>query len=147
MAKTLPFATFKVETHVSEDDVRTLLCSAFEGGSNYWYRDLDYELAEGIDFEEFCKGGARQIAETYWHWSQLIPLVEGCALTLRDKEDTDDDEEGKLHRITREDLARGLQIFAKKYPQHLADLLSENDDADTGDCFLQCVVFGDAIYG
>lgn len=136
------FKSIKIEIEIKEDDVKLLLCDAFEGGSNYWYTDLDYELPEGISFEEFREGGARQTPGDYCHWSQLIPLVEGCALTLRDKED-----DGKLYRITRADLERGLQVFAEKCPRHLSDLLNENDDAITGDCFLQCVVFGEVIYG
>lgn len=140
--------SFKIETEISDKDVSLLLCDAFEGGSNYWYADLSYELPEGISFEEFREGGARQSKDEYWHWSQLIPLTEGCTLTLRDKLDEDHEEEGgKLHRIRREDLERGLKIFAEKCPNQLANLLSENDDADTGDCFLQCVVFGEVLYG
>jgi hypothetical protein len=132
----------KVEMEVSDQRISDLLCSAFEGGSNYWYMQLDHELPEGISFEEFRAGGARQPKDGYCHWCQLIPLVEGCALTLRVQDDP-----VKIHRITRECLEKGMGIFAKKYPYHFADFINENDDADTGDVFLQCVVFGDVIYG
>lgn len=127
----------KVETEISDDQISALLCTAFEGGSNYWYTQLDHDLPEGIPFADFCEGGKRQPEGGYWHWSQLIPLVEGCALTLVDQED------GETHRITRKDIEAGLKIFAEKYPQHFTDWINENDDAITGDVFLRCVVFGE----
>lgn len=34
-----------------------------------------------------------------------------------------------------------------KYPRHWADVLAENDDATTGDVFLQCCLFGECIFG
>jgi hypothetical protein len=34
-----------------------------------------------------------------------------------------------------------------QYPRHYADLVEENDDAITGDVFLQLAVFGELIYG
>jgi hypothetical protein len=37
--------------------------------------------------------------------------------------------------------------MADKYPRHIADILSENDDATTGDVFLQLCLFGDVVYG
>jgi hypothetical protein len=37
--------------------------------------------------------------------------------------------------------------MAADYPRHFADLVNENDDADTGDAFVQCCVFGEVIYG
>jgi len=50
-------------------------------------------------------------------------------------------------RLDLDAIKKGLQIIAEKYPRHMGDFLNENDDADTGDVFLQCCLFGDAIYG
>ena len=133
----------EVQTEISDESIRGLLCGAFEGGSNYWYSQLDWELPDGASIDDFRKGGSRQ-GDTYWHWCQLIPLVdeEGFALTLVDAEDG-----GKFHRITRSDIENGVKIFAKDYPRHFSNFISENDDAITADVFLQCVVFGEVIYG
>jgi hypothetical protein len=35
----------------------------------------------------------------------------------------------------------------KEYPYHYADLVEGNDDAETGDVWLQLAVFGELIYG
>jgi hypothetical protein len=44
-------------------------------------------------------------------------------------------------------VTKGLEIMATKYARHFADLVSENDDADTHDVFLQCALFGEVVYG
>lgn len=138
----------KIETEISDKQISGILCTAFEGGANYWYTGLDYELPEGVSIDEFGEGGSRQTKGDYWHWCQLIPLVdeEGFALTLRDKLD-EDDKNDSPYRITRESIEKGMKIFAAEYPQHFSDFINQNDDAITGDVFLQCVVFGEAIYG
>lgn len=128
---------------VTSEQVSDMLSTAFEGGSNYWYANLDYDLGDGYTIADFRKGGRCQYPGTYFHWSQLIPLVEGCALTF---EDSDDDGATPL-RLDREKVMAGAQVMAAKYPQHFADWMNEDGDATTGDVFLQCCVFGELVYG
>ena len=45
------------------------------------------------------------------------------------------------------EILRGLEVMADKYPNHFGDAIAGNDDATTGDVFLQCCVFGDVLYG
>jgi hypothetical protein len=40
-----------------------------------------------------------------------------------------------------------LRLMAEKEPRHFADFMQENDDAVTGDVFLQCVLLKAVIYG
>lgn len=76
----------EIDVKVSIDlpAIRSLLCSAFEGGSNYWYEITRWELAERYHFDDFSS---------------------------------------------------------------FAEILDDNADANTGDVFLQCCLFGDVIYG
>ena len=39
-----------------------------------------------------------------------------------------------------------LLLFVET-PRHLADFMSESDDASTGDVFLQLCIFGSVVYG
>ena len=60
------------------------------------------------------------------------------------------DNEGQLDepkKITQADIKSGWQIFKTKYEGHFNDAIEENDDAITADVFLQCVIFGDCIFG
>jgi hypothetical protein len=43
-------------------------------------------------------------------------------------------------------IKNGLKVMAEKYPHHWQDFVSENDDAITGDVFLQCCLFGEIVY-
>lgn len=117
------------------DSVSSALCSAFEGGSNYWYR-----------IERFIK--PRSFVNTpklkvYRHLS--YPLNRGGALIVSD---SDGAGEGKV-KTGRLDLAsinRGLALMATLYPKHFSDLLREDADSTTGDVLLQLCLFGELIY-
>jgi hypothetical protein len=51
------------------------------------------------------------------------------------------------HYLTMEDVQKGLELMRDEYPRHYADLVEEQDDAITGDVWLQLAVFGKLIYG
>jgi len=133
----------KVEIDISEERIKGLLCNAFEGGSNYWYMIEEYRFPPDIKYEDFKEGGKFQDPNDYWHPAQLIPLVKGCKVIICD---TDSSKE-RTYILEREGIQSGLQIMAQKYPQHFKAVLDETDDATTGDVFLQCCLFGEAIYG
>lgn len=50
------------------------------------------------------------------------------------------------HHITLADVEKGLKLMQEQYPRHYADLVEEEDDAITGDVWLQLTVFGELIY-
>ena len=135
--KTVPKVDGKVEIEVSKERVGDLLCSAFEGGSNYWYM-----------IEEFIKPPVvvqhTGLGEVFRHLD--YPLSEGGALMVSDSKAANPGE-AKTTRLDWPRLLEGLKIMAEKYPRHYGDWLAENDDADTGDVFLQCCVLGDVVYG
>ena len=131
-----------IKTEASDKTLRGLLCSALEGGSNYWYMIEREELAAGLTFADFREGGKMTDPAEYWHPYEIIPFVDGCALIIGDKE-----QPGKTFRLDKAALRKGIEVMAKKFPRHFADVINENDDADTGDVFLQCCLFGDIIYG
>lgn len=53
----------------------------------------------------------------------------------------------RVHRINADDMAAGLNLMAREYPQHFGDFIGENEDAVTADVFLQCVALKDVVYG
>ena len=121
--------TVKVE--ITTQQVVDLISCAFEGGSNYWcHSAIRVDGAVGSIYEpEFWDNGG-----------QLIMAYD----------DPDADDEGDCtgsKTIGLPELEAGLAIMAEKYPSHFGDLMNDNTDADTGDCFLQCVILGDVVYG
>lgn len=120
--------TIKLEIEIKEQDLRDLLCNAIEGGSNYWCSSMDRQ------------GG---ISTTLAPYRQDVPFVPGGWLEVCDGED----QSRSPIRLDREAIIKGLNIFATKYPRHFGNFINDNADAETGDVFLQCCCFGEAIYG
>lgn len=101
-----------------------LLCTAVEGGSNYWAKFSDAQRTIKFDY--------------------LSVLVEELEPGGTQPEE--------LHRVvTAEDLMIGLRRMAEASTEpslrHLHDALSENGDAITADVVLQWTVFGEVVYG
>ena len=76
-------------------------------------------------------------------WASV--LLKGGTLLVHDLYAEDDDQE--TYELSLEGVKNGLKLMREKYPRHWADLVEENDDLITGDCFLQLAVFGEWIYG
>jgi hypothetical protein len=129
---------FRVTTDIPTSRIQDLMCCGFEGGCSPWLQQIYYELAPGVSFDEFREGGSRQ-GEDYQHWSTLIPFVDGCRLTA--------EVEGKKVSIGVEDIRAGLKLFAERGGYHFKDFLSENEDAITGDVFLQFCFLKELVYG
>jgi len=118
------------QVEITDDMFKDLLCTAFEGGSNYWI--------ESVTCPDKDK---RNPKAEYWHECP----VYGDVLEVHTQEDAPDD---KRHvTLDRAAIEKGMTIFAEKYPKCFQDLLNENADAGTADTFLQCCIFGEAIYG
>lgn len=137
---------FTVETDLDVEKVRGLLCNAFEGGSNYWYLIDKINFPPGMVRGDYAEGGKGQDGPSYWHWSQLVPTQAGGSLTMSTKE-RDEINGAKKWVLDRDAIQRGLRVMREKYPRHFGDLLAENDDAETGDVFLQCCLFGELVFG
>jgi len=144
--------TIEIRQKVKLARIQDLLITALEGGSNYWYENADYEFP--AEYVEDINKLAQGVFRGYW-----APFYCGC-LTLQVKHEGDElprwngqsfekviAGDGMEWVIKQADLIRGLQTMADKYPRHMSDFMQENDDADTGDVFLQCVCFGKLIYG
>lgn len=121
---------FQVTTYIDikDEQIRNLLVTAFEGGSNYWYEIMSYENPddEKVNFKH-CD----------------LPLTKRGAVIIGDIEDED---EGPW-RLDRFKCQRGLQAMSDKYHTHFMNFVNENDDAITGDVYLQCCLFGEVVYG
>ena len=127
---------------ITKRRIADLLCCAIEGGSNYWYIIDEFHKPEKVlKLDESGEEEEEEEIYRYMHY----PLSPGGSIVIADKEEPEDEREGfTLSLIT---IASGLRIMAREYPRHFADFIAENDDAITGDVFLQCCLFGELVYG
>lgn len=111
-----------------------LICTGVEGGYSPWLHSIERqgewngsEMPAYYDPEFWTQGG-RYAA----------------------KFDLESDQEGDGNgraMIDSAALVNGLRLMASDQPRHFADFVAENDDAITGDVFLQCVLLKAVIYG
>lgn len=129
---------FSVSQEVPIDKIANLLCSALEGGSNYWYMLETKVKPEKLEYQ-------MDKDKVFPHID--YPLNEGGALIFSIRDAESDDEKRARYTLNRAAIATGLEIMSRDYSRHFGDMMSENDDAETGDVFLQCCLFGKLIYG
>ena len=138
------FTTVKVSHPITEQRVRDLLCSAWEGGSSYWCACVDREVPPAaLETIKAIKAERLATIGDGSFYSHEYPFIDGVTLKLKVAEM---EEEG-VKSLDRAALITGLQVMADKYPRQFHDFLIENDDAETGDIYLQCCLFGEAIFG
>lgn len=113
--------------------IAELLSSAFEGGVGYWCRIIKYIKPETprsvIDNERIYK-----------HTD--YPLTGGAVVCV--ETEIEDPHELVLDGAA---IERGIKLMQEKYPRHFNDFLMENEDATTGDVFVQMCLLGELIYG
>jgi hypothetical protein len=119
---------------VPTERVHNMIVSAFEGGSNEWLHGA-----------RFLSGTPHTTPNLVWYGEESV--FEGPVSFTATYDNPDEPDERTMKTITQDDLRKGLEIMAAKYGSHFADLLQENDDAETADVFLQCAILGDVVYG
>lgn len=137
---TAPLA-ITAEVLVPLERVVNCLIGAFEGGSTYWLRQIEYVVDPEKDMASTYDSPAYS-DEHFWNDG-------GRANLTYDNPEASEEDDGdqKTTEIGLTQLTNGLSVMAAKCPRHFGDLVSENDDAITHDVYIQCVLFGDVVYG
>lgn len=115
------------EVSISKEDIKNLLISALEGGSNYWYMIQSQSNENKHPADCIFSGG----------------------FVMIDDEMAGEPELKKPVKLNMEACERGLRLMATSDEgmSHFADILSEATDRETADVFLQFCIFGQVIYG
>jgi len=118
--------TITAPVEVPIEFVADTLCSALEGGSNYWIE------AQVTQFNSLPDG-----TEAKWAHEAI---AHGAKFAFKVFEE-DEYQNPEL------DIAAALSLMATKYPRHFGDLVGETGDAETGDILFQLICFGEIVYG
>lgn len=138
----------KISVYVSINQIGYLLSSAFEGGVGYWCT-LDQKGSvrpPEVDFKSFKPDSIFADSSNecfYVHW----PLSKGGRVRCLYSNTNDDTLRNEESWLDLKSIEKGLTIMARDYPRHWGDFLSQSFDANTGDVFLQCCLFGELVYG
>ena len=125
----------RITLEVSGRKIADQMVAAIEGGSAYWCRSIRLkQKAPGISLRD-C-----------WYDTPELYDDRHTQIEVVEHEPSKEGRDGR-HRFGKAQVAKGLRIMAEKYPQQFGYLIGEEGDADTADIFLQCVVFGEVVYG
>lgn len=130
--------TVKAEIEVPLERIVNCIIGAIEGGSNYWLNSF-VAHKDSADLRARLKA-----VDKIWYAEEQFWTEGGKADLEFDKPD---DKSDGTATVTLTALTNGLTIMANTAPRHFADLMSENDDAITHDVFIQCVLFGEIVFG
>lgn len=137
-----------VTQQVGMDAIQNLLCSAFEGGSNYWYFIKGQHAPSRYDHLTYP--GENPAKPNIYKHIDYPTNPDGFLLITANGDEKDEEIKGQREwKLDLDAIAKGLQVMATKYPKHFADAIADDGSADatTGDVFLQCCCFGEIIFG
>lgn len=128
--------TVAITATVDWDKITNAIIGSFEGGSTSWLHEATYYYQpDGVE------GNPLYAEDQFW--------AKGGKMLLN-YDDPEEEEEGSgtgYKEVGLIEIRKGLRSMAEKSYRHFDDLISEKDDADTHDVFMQHVIFGEVIYG
>ncbi len=130
---------FTISIPISHYRIADIITNGLEGGANYWL--VGWKMAAPD-----MKG--KRTAPNGYAWYSVGETYDMGNLTIV-AEWIEDESTGKTARKSFgvAAITEGLKVLAVKVPHQFAAILSEDDDATTGDCLLQCIIFGEVIFG
>jgi hypothetical protein len=133
-----------VTIDISRSRIASLLCCALEGGIGYWAQIKKY-IEPPKDADLFAGLDDSWQGDVFRHIH--YPMCEaGGGLVFQDATG-EGFPNGKTVTLDYATILKGLEVMSKKEPKHFGDFLEENEDATTGDVFVQCCVFGEVVFG
>lgn len=145
VAKPAVFTVVNTKVEVDLDTVKGLLCNLFEAANPSWlFKIKNRNYGPDVKPEDFGSSGKLNDSKNYYHPTQIIPVTEGCSLTLI--VENPNNIKPLEFTLDCDSIKKGLQVMADMHPDHWADVITENDDAITADIFGQCVVYGEVLF-
>lgn len=115
---------------VTQEMIDDILCSAFEGGINYW-------AATAYPEDNVWPENATYVSEC---------LSRGVNICIEDLEEDDELGNRMMYVLSLQDFVRGLEMAVIHRGSNLHDFY-ENHDAEDADIVVQFAIFGRIVYG
>ena len=139
-----------VKFKIPLDHVNDIVITALEGGSNYWYL-LKEDATEILDrykgqYEPLIHGNRKELFYGYRVEAVLPAIMAGETIPIHDEEDPNGPVIGSF---SLDNMKKGFEIMAEKYPDYLRMVLDEDADYDAGDAdaIVQLLTLGEITYG
>ena len=132
---------------ISLDLLCNILCTAFEGGSNYWYFITDYREPSDPSMIPTSNGIVDWAEPSY----VACCWGDGAVIIVDKEEYYNNDRSTKgltTYELTEEKIVKGLELFARQFKKRWVRICEEEDyDGEDADLFLQLCLFEEVVYG
>lgn len=116
---------FKTKIELTNEDINDLMCSALEGGINYWVKRVEKKhVPDNVNWDYF---------------SDIISLGGVLEIT--------EEETNEKHELTLSKFMNGVAMTCKHNGFNSGEELIDNHDAVIADCIIQFALFNEIIYG
>jgi hypothetical protein len=127
------------EVELDDQFIEDLIVTAFEGGSNYW---VDHVIINHPD-------GDKPKGEPGSTWAASA-LNSGGNIVVFTQEEADSHDFPPI-TMTKEMLVKGVQMWAKEFPERVSidngSIDMGNTDADDADAIFQYALFDEVVFG
>lgn len=122
------------ENKLNKEMLINLFITALEGGSNHWYyiKDIPNEV------RNIQRKKNLTLSEAIGEF-----ILNNGKIYIYDIEDQNE----VLGFINMDKLLDAINIMKQKYPNNYENIISEMDDAEDADIFLQLATMGNIVYG
>lgn len=113
-----------------------ILITALEGGSNYWYSELDWFTPKGINPDNYNYSNAMDDF-----------LTDSTYFTLKDYGNCIEPEQAIIYKVKVTSIQKAILMAKENYPNVYKAIKEEYYDAADADVILQLAIFNEVIYG
>lgn len=124
-----------IPVNITKEQIADQLCTALEGGSNYWYMLGDVDTTHFVKGDTYVDNLMRSfIADKYYE------------LNVYDIE-SDEDDPILLGKVTYISIGNAFTTMGFRYPKQLSNIISGDYDADDADVWFQLATMGEVVFG
>jgi hypothetical protein len=149
--------TMIIETKITitNEAIESMLVTAIEGGSNYWYEFNEKDLNDAILWHKKEIEENRLIRNESIHYYWMDAMLQGYPkpIPVYDTEELygsiDYEEFEPIGFLSMKNIKKGLEKASVEYPKRFNQFFPEYEsgDADDADVLFQLVCLGDVVYG
>ena len=150
--------TIETKITITNDAIESMLVTALEGGSNYWYEFNAKDLNDAKNWllKEIEEGRLKRNESIHYTWMdamfqgypKAIPVYDTEEIYGIEDEDELEDFEAIGH-LSMENIKKGLEKASIEYPNRFRQFFPEYESGDVvdADVLFQLICLDDIVYG
>jgi len=150
--------TIETKINITINEIESMLVTALEGGSNYWFCFYPKDLKDARTWlkTEIEKGNLKRNESINYWWMDAIFQGYPNPIRVYDVEEsyeaeTEEDMEDiePIGYLSMENIKKGLEKASVEYPRQFQNFFPQyvNGDADDADVLFQLICLNDVVYG